>query len=400
MCSLAGGFAWAGARRSIRAAQAHAGLNGPQYVTWRGTSQFAKHLQKRGIRQLVARPRRPQTLGKIERFWGTLWREFLQAAVFLDLTDARARIGHFIGTDEIRPILVKLFTEHGPPLVIKSDNGSAFRATETRGWMLAWEALQLFSPVGYPQYNGQLERSNAINKTYTHQHAVAEGHPQQWTQDDLEAARRLTNGISRPWGARGPTPDESWAGRAPITVTQRSAFAQQVTQQRQEARVELGLGDNTEWDGDAADEVDRHAMGRALEVCGYLTKVEQKCAPRRKRRRRRESLERALRQQRETSDTCTEHNGPSPPVAPPTSTPRRDRLSTQVLPKTEPEGAARNLAFARDRDTIPLVIDKRIPESHIRPPRCAAQRERPPSSRWRSLITLVVSKVKAAIIPR
>ncbi len=70
--------------------------NGPQYVTWRGTSQFTKHLQKRGIKQIVARPRRPQTLGKIERFWGTLWREFLQGAVFVDLTDARARIGHFI----------------------------------------------------------------------------------------------------------------------------------------------------------------------------------------------------------------------------------------------------------------------------------------------------------------
>lgn len=70
--------------------------NGPQYVTWRGTSQFTKHLRKRGIKQIVARPRRPQTLGKIERFWGTLWREFLQGAVFVDLTDARARIGHFM----------------------------------------------------------------------------------------------------------------------------------------------------------------------------------------------------------------------------------------------------------------------------------------------------------------
>jgi hypothetical protein len=44
----------------------------------------------------VARPRRPQTLGKIERFWGTIWREFLETAVFQDLADARARIGYFI----------------------------------------------------------------------------------------------------------------------------------------------------------------------------------------------------------------------------------------------------------------------------------------------------------------
>jgi transposase InsO family protein len=70
--------------------------NGAQYVTWRGKSLFTKELEKRGIRQVVARPRHPQTLGKIERFWGTLWRECLEAAVFLDLADARARIGHFI----------------------------------------------------------------------------------------------------------------------------------------------------------------------------------------------------------------------------------------------------------------------------------------------------------------
>jgi transposase InsO family protein len=70
--------------------------NGAQYVTWRGESQFTKELEKRGIQQVVARPRHPQTLGKIERFWGTLWRECLEAAVFIDLADARARIGHFI----------------------------------------------------------------------------------------------------------------------------------------------------------------------------------------------------------------------------------------------------------------------------------------------------------------
>ncbi len=70
--------------------------NGAQYVTWRGTSQFTKELEKRGIRQIVAAPRRPQTLGKIERFWGTLWRECVETSVFLDLADARTRIGHFI----------------------------------------------------------------------------------------------------------------------------------------------------------------------------------------------------------------------------------------------------------------------------------------------------------------
>jgi len=70
--------------------------NGPQYVTWRGTSQFSRELEQQGIRQIISRPKHPQTLGKVERFWGTLWRECLQRAVFLDLEDARRRIGLFI----------------------------------------------------------------------------------------------------------------------------------------------------------------------------------------------------------------------------------------------------------------------------------------------------------------
>ncbi len=70
--------------------------NGSQYVTWRGKSAFTRELEKRGVKQVVARPRHPQTLGKVERLWGTLWRECLESAVFADLEEARQRIGLFI----------------------------------------------------------------------------------------------------------------------------------------------------------------------------------------------------------------------------------------------------------------------------------------------------------------
>ncbi|HSP54077.1 MAG TPA: DDE-type integrase/transposase/recombinase [Dehalococcoidia bacterium] len=70
--------------------------NGSQYVTWRGTSVFHREMDQRGVKHIVAKPQRPQTLGKIERFWGTLWRECIETSVFFDLEDARRRIGHFI----------------------------------------------------------------------------------------------------------------------------------------------------------------------------------------------------------------------------------------------------------------------------------------------------------------
>ena len=54
---------------------------GPQYSTWRGKSAFTKLLERRGVKHLLARPQQPQTLGKIERFWETLWRECLREAV-------------------------------------------------------------------------------------------------------------------------------------------------------------------------------------------------------------------------------------------------------------------------------------------------------------------------------
>jgi transposase InsO family protein len=70
--------------------------NGTQYVTWRGKCEFTRMLEQRGIKQIVATPRHPETLGKIERFWGTLWRECVETAVFRGLDDARRRIGLFI----------------------------------------------------------------------------------------------------------------------------------------------------------------------------------------------------------------------------------------------------------------------------------------------------------------
>jgi len=86
-------------REAVASCQAPTELltdNGPQYVTWRGCSKFAEACRSLGIIQRVARPRRPQTLGKVERFWGTLWREYLAAAIFEDARDARHRIGMFV----------------------------------------------------------------------------------------------------------------------------------------------------------------------------------------------------------------------------------------------------------------------------------------------------------------
>jgi transposase InsO family protein len=66
--------------------------NGRQYTTWRGTSRFEAELKKCGIAHFKSRPHHPMTLGKIERFWETIWQEFLSRAQFESFESARERI--------------------------------------------------------------------------------------------------------------------------------------------------------------------------------------------------------------------------------------------------------------------------------------------------------------------
>jgi transposase InsO family protein len=69
---------------------------GRQYTAWRGTTEFEAELRRQGIRHIKSRPQHPQTLGKIERFWKTLWDEFLSRTVFADFADCCRRIALFI----------------------------------------------------------------------------------------------------------------------------------------------------------------------------------------------------------------------------------------------------------------------------------------------------------------
>lgn len=66
--------------------------NGRQYTTWRGTSRFEAELKKDRVIHIKSRPQHPMTLGKIERFWETLWQEFLTRAQFDSFEQARERI--------------------------------------------------------------------------------------------------------------------------------------------------------------------------------------------------------------------------------------------------------------------------------------------------------------------
>jgi transposase InsO family protein len=66
--------------------------NGRQYTSWRGSTQFEAQMKKDHVRHIKSQPHHPMTLGKIERFWETIFEEFLSKAQFDSFEDARERI--------------------------------------------------------------------------------------------------------------------------------------------------------------------------------------------------------------------------------------------------------------------------------------------------------------------
>jgi len=88
--ALARGIADYGAPREILTDQ------GRQYTAWRGATGFEEELRRHGIRHIKSRPHHPQTCGKIERFWKTMWEEFLSRTVFADFDDCQRRCALFV----------------------------------------------------------------------------------------------------------------------------------------------------------------------------------------------------------------------------------------------------------------------------------------------------------------
>jgi transposase InsO family protein len=70
--------------------------NGRQYTSWRGSSRFEAEMKKDKIHHIKSRPHHPMTLGKIERFWKTIYLEFLTRAQFESFEDAAERIRQWV----------------------------------------------------------------------------------------------------------------------------------------------------------------------------------------------------------------------------------------------------------------------------------------------------------------
>jgi len=165
------------------------------------------------------------------------------------------------------PVLRQLFARLGPPLVLKMDNGSAFRADETKNFLTQAGVLPLFSPPHWPQYNGAIEAGIGSLKTRTDRHAAGRARLDAWTSDDLAAAVLEANTLAR---YHGSTPTEAWRTRKPITPHEREAVYFEVEQQRRLARAEEKIQVDAPPDHWRDSAIDRLAVPRALVEHGYL----------------------------------------------------------------------------------------------------------------------------------
>ncbi len=169
-----------------------------------------------------------------------------------------------------RAALTALFLVHGAPLVLKTDNGSAFIADDLMRLLTQWQVLPLFSPPHTPSYNGSIEASIGALKRRTERQAEQAGHPEMWTSENVEAARQEANATPRRKRLHGQIPTAVWAARVPLTATEREAFLATVARGRVEARNELGLPPSDVLARVQQAKVDRNAIRRALVAHGFL----------------------------------------------------------------------------------------------------------------------------------
>jgi transposase InsO family protein len=166
-------------------------------------------------------------------------------------------------------VLTLLFSTHGTPLVIKSDNGSHFTADDVLRALERARVVHLLSPPRMPSYNGSCEAGIGGLMTRAFHEAARHGHPEELTSDDVEAARVAGNATLRPWGPRGPTPDQSWAARCPLGDDRRHALGEHLERLERELRAVRDLGDG-ELDKRTHASLRREVIRRALVALGSL----------------------------------------------------------------------------------------------------------------------------------
>lgn len=150
------------------------------------------------------------------------------------------RVGALIGGEELALRLAGLFEQHGPPLVLKRDNGANFRHQAVQNVCAEYGVIVLPSPPYYPRYNGGLEVGNREIKEFMKKLGSEIG----WHAASLLAADGL-NHRERPCLQARAAADLIGAGKiklAEYTLPCRKDAIDWITQKQIELSAERGAG--------------------------------------------------------------------------------------------------------------------------------------------------------------
>lgn len=169
-------------------------------------------------------------------------------------------------------VVESLLEKHGAPLVLKSDNGSAFKSHTWRAMLARWQVTPLYSPPITPRYNGGCEASNGWMKTRTMVQAIKAGDGSRWSHEMLAAATQQANEFHRGDRPSNPTAQEKWASRRAINEVDRREFQKALDEERH--KVHNRLGEATEDEVITACQLarqERRAVTQALVELGLLS---------------------------------------------------------------------------------------------------------------------------------
>lgn len=180
-------------------------------------------------------------------------------------------------------VLRVLVERHGAPLVLKVDNGPAFRGTEFREYAASVGTALLYSPPYYPQYNGAAEAGIGHIETFTMWEAARHGRPTAWTCDDVYAAVERMNDTTDP--RTGLSRTARWKDRVRIAEEERTRFLDAVRRYHDRQRLVLPVPEHVNLDHWDESEIGRRAITRALIEHRYLTMRTRRIPPRFSRRK-------------------------------------------------------------------------------------------------------------------
>jgi transposase InsO family protein len=199
--------------------------------------------------------------------------EFTAVLTVRDLATGCTLAAHAVHTEDAAStidLLTALFLQHGPPLVLKADNGSAFTAGDTIAFLHRHGVVLLRSPPYTPTYNGACEAGNGTVKHLTHTIACRHGRPGRWTLDDLEAARLWANHrCTEP--NQQQTPEQRFAQRPAITNDQRIQLHAAIGSATRRRFAQLDVATDTRPANIIADALERQAIADALSGLGVYT---------------------------------------------------------------------------------------------------------------------------------